>query len=124
MIKTMNKEGITDTEIITTKKKRVRKGRELVGKKVEVAFAFDDPMTKDVAGMTASLPPNFDPEYYEGIIISYNQSTGRHMIKYSYDGKVMPINLDRKQDGDYVAEKYLRPKGWRDEPTFNMTPYT
>ena len=124
MIKTMNKEGIADTEIITTKKKRVRKGRELVGKKVEVAFAFDDPMTKDVAGMAASLPPNFDPEYYEGIIISYNQSTGRHMIRYSYDGKVMSINLDRKQDGDYVAEKYLRPKGWRDEAAFNTTPYT
>jgi len=123
MIKTMNKEGISDTEILTTKKKRVRKGRELVGKQVQVAFAFDDPMTKDVAGMAASLPPNFDPEYYKGIIISFNATTGRHMIRYEYDGKVMSINVDRKQDGDYIADKYLRPKNWRDEPAFNMTPY-
>ena len=110
------KEGLDDAAPVTRTRRKKRDkeltGKDLVGKRIQVGFAFDKPMTSAVAGLKSSLK-NLKPAFYWGTITKFSSSTGKHSIKFEEDNKTLRINVSNPKDDDYISDKYIKPANWK-----------
>eukprot|EP01048_Picozoa_sp_COSAG05_P014649 COSAG05_NODE_1679_length_4291_cov_102.969704_3_plen_111_part_00 len=106
--------GVVFISSRTRRKKRDKEltGKDLVGKRIQVGFAFDKPMTAAVAGLKSSLK-NLKPAFYWGTITKFSSSTGKHSIKFEEDNKTLRINVSNPKDDDYISDKYIKPANWK-----------